>query len=190
MIMGYAAGKLFTSDYTVQQRKKLLLYTGVGLIALFVVLRFVNSYGDPVPWASVPNGRTIYSFFNVTKYPPSLHYMCVTIGIALLALVGLEGIQNKVTDFAKVYGRVPFFYYVLHFYLIHLLTVIAFYVEGYGAKDIVDQQTPFLFRPLNFGYPLWAVYLIWIAVFLLLYPLCKRYNKYKSTHSQWWLSYI
>jgi uncharacterized membrane protein len=190
MIMGYAAGKLFAGDFPVLQRKKILLYTGLGLIALFVVLRFINGYGDPAPWSPQANGKTIYSFFNVTKYPPSLQYMSITIGIALLALVALENIQNKVTEFAKVFGRVPFFYYVLHFYLIHLLTVIAFFVEGYGVKDIVDPQVPFLFRPQHFGYPLWAVYLVWMTVVLLLYPLCKRYNQYKSTHRQWWLSYI
>lgn len=191
MIMGYCAGKLFAADFPVLQRRKILLYTGSGLIVFFFLIRFINAYGDPVPWSSQANAlRTAYSFFNVTKYPPSLMYMSITIGISLLVLVAIENVQNKVTEFAKVFGRVPFFYYVLHFYLIHIITVVAFYLSGYGAKDIVDPQVPFLFRPATFGFPLWAVYLIWISVILILYPLCKRYNKYKSTHHQWWLSYV
>jgi hypothetical protein len=101
----------------------------------------------------------------------------------------LENVQNRLTDFTKVYGRVPFFYYVLHFYLIHILTVVAFFISGYGAKDIAG-PTPFLFRPVQFGYSLGVVYIIWAAIVLALYPLCRWYNKYKSTHTQWWLSYL
>jgi hypothetical protein len=89
----------------------------------------------------------------------------------------------------KVFGRVPFFYYVLHLYLIHTLTVIVFFATGYGTKDIVGPG-PFLFRPATFGFDLWVVYVVWIAVILILYPLCKWYNKYKSEHTQWWLSYM
>jgi uncharacterized membrane protein len=191
MIMGYCAGKLFAADFPALQRRKILLYTGLGLIVFFFLIRFINAYGDPAPWSAQANTvRTMYSFFNVTKYPPSLMYMSITIGISLLVLVFIENVRNRVTEFAKVFGRVPFFYYVLHFYLIHILTVIAFFLSGYGTKDIVDQQVPFLFRPATFGFPLWVVYLVWISVILILYPLCKRYNKYKSTHHQWWLSYV
>jgi len=75
-----------------------------------------------------------------------------------------------------------------HLFLIHSLTIIAFYSSGYGAKDIIAQ--PFYFRPAEFGYSLWAVYGIWAAVVLLLYPLCKWYDRYKSTRSHWALSYL
>jgi uncharacterized membrane protein len=191
MLMGYCAGKFFTPDFPVAQRKKILLYTGLGLIAVFFVLRLINAYGDPVPWATQTTAtRTILSFFNVNKYPPSLMYMTITIGIAMIALVLLEHVKTPVTEFAKVFGQVPFFYYVLHFFLIHLLTVIVFFLQGYGTKDIVSTQVPFLFRPIGFGFPLWGVYLVWIAVIFLLYPVCKRYNAYKSTHREWWLSYV
>lgn len=191
MLMGYCAGKFFTPDFPVALRRKILLYTGIGLIALFCLLRLINAYGDPHPWTQQDTPiRTVLSFFNVNKYPPSLMYMSITIGIALLLLVLLENVKNPVTEFVKVFGRVPFFYYVLHFFLIHTLTVVAFYLSGFGAKDIVSPQVPFLFRPVTFGFPLWAVYLVWISVILLLYPVCKRYNQYKSTHHQWWLSYL
>ncbi|WP_276484514.1 DUF1624 domain-containing protein [Paraflavitalea pollutisoli] len=191
MLMGYCAGKWFTAGYPSRQRKRELLLTGVALIALFVVLRFVNVYGDPVPWTKQGSLlKNAYAFFNVNKYPPSLMYMCITIGISLIALRCLEDIRTPVTEFARVFGRVPFFYYVLHFFLIHTITVIVFFLSGFGVKDIVSNQTPFLFRPVSFGFPLWAVYIIWIGVILLLYPLCRRYNNYKSKHQRWWLSYL
>jgi uncharacterized membrane protein len=190
MFMGYAAGKLFEPTVDTRRRQKALLILGTGLIVFFVVLRLLNGYGNPLPWTAQRNGMaTFLSFMNVHKYPPSLMYTCITIGPALVVLALLEDVQNRFTEFVKVFGRVPFFYYVLHLYLIHTLTVILFFATGYGTKDIVG-QTPFLFRPVTFGFDLWLVYIIWIAVILALYPLCKWYNKYKSQHTQWWLSYM
>lgn len=190
MFMGYCAGRLFEPIVDPRRRQKKLLLMGFGLTALFVALRLMNNYGNPFPYASQPTGlATFGSFMNVQKYPPSLMYACITIGPALIALALLENVQNRFAAFVKVFGRVPFFYYVLHIYLIHLLTVIAFYMEGYGSKDIAG-PTPFLFRPVQFGYELWVVYIIWMALILLLYPLCRWYNNYKSTHTQWWLSYL
>jgi hypothetical protein len=89
-----------------------------------------------------------------------------------------------------VYGRVPFFYYVVHFYFIHVITVIAFFLSGYGWKDIHDPQSLFLFRPQLFGFNLGVVYLEWAVVVLAMYPLCRWFGRYKSTHSKWWLSYL
>jgi len=190
MIMGYCAGKLFEPAMDAIKRQKILLTLGFGLIVLFIILRWINAYGDPDPWSVQRNGvATFLSFMNVHKYPPSLMYACITLGPSLIALALLEKVQNGFTTFVQVYGRVPFFYYVIHFYLIHTLTVIAFFLSGYGKNDIVG-QTPFLFRPLTFGYDLWFVYIIWMVVVLLLYPVCKWYNKYKSVHYQWWLSYL
>jgi uncharacterized membrane protein len=190
MFMGYCAGKLFEATVDSHKRRKALLFIGAGLVTLFLVLRLINEYGNPFQWT--PQRTTLGSFFsfmNVQKYPPSLMYASITLGPALIVLALIEHVRNRFTEFAKVFGRVPFFYYVLHFYIIHIVTVIAFYIEGYGTKDIVG-QTPFLFRPLQFGYPLWVVYVIWAALIIGLYPLCKWYNKYKATHSQWWLSYL
>ncbi|MFL5746420.1 MAG: DUF1624 domain-containing protein [Niastella sp.] len=190
MFMGYCAGKLFAPTVDTIKRQKALVSIGLGLIVMFVALRLLNGYGNPLPWTPQQTGMaTFLSFMNVHKYPPSLMYACITLGPSLIMLALLENVQNRFTDFVKVFGRVPFFYYVLHLYLIHILTVIAFYVSGYGAKDIVS-PSPFLFRPIQFGYSLGVVYLIWAFVILALYPLCRWYNKYKSTHSQWWLSYL
>jgi uncharacterized membrane protein len=190
MFMGYSAGKLFEPTVDTHKRQKTLVITGLGLIVLFVVLRLLNDYGNPFPWAPQQNGvATFMAFMRVQKYPPSLMYTCITIGPALIVLALLENVQNRFTGFVKVYGRVPFFYYVLHFYLIHILTVIAFFASGYGTKDIVP-PTGFLFRPVQFGYNLWVVYGVWAGIVLALYPLCRWYNKYKATHTQWWLSYV
>jgi uncharacterized membrane protein len=191
MMMGYCFGRLYEATVDPVKRKKILLALGFGLIAFFIIMRLINNYGDPSRRSDFPSALSdFFSFMNVTKYPPSLMYISITLGPALVVLAWLEGIQNKVTDFAKVFGRVPFFYYVLHFYLIHILTVIAFFASGYGTKDIVDPNSFFYFRPVMFGFPLWVVYLVWFAVIAILYPLCKRYNRYKSTHKHWWLSYL
>ncbi len=114
----------------------------------------------------------------------------MTLGPAILFLAFAESITNKFEGVVTTYGRVPFFYYVLHFYIIHLLCVILFFATGYTAKEIVSPQSPFLFRPPQFGFQLIVVYGIWILVVMLLYPLCKWYSRYKNTHKQWWLSYL
>lgn len=191
MLVGYSLGKWFEPQVDPVVRKKRLLITGVCLITLFLALRIANSYGDPTPWNPELTGiKAFFSFMNVQKYPPSLMYSSITIGIGMLLLVIFENMNNRATNVLNVYGRVPFFYYVPHFYLIHLLCVVAFFASGYGVNDIRSPTVPFLFRPANFGFHLWAVYLIWIAVVAILYPLCKWYNNYKSTHNNWWLSYV
>lgn len=191
MLMGYSLGKWYQQSVDRVVRRKRLVTAGLGLIALFIILRTVNAYGDPTPRDPNLTGlKAFFSFMNVQKYPPSLMYSCITIGIGLLLLAWFEVTRNRLTNILNVYGRVPFFYYVPHFYLIHLLCIVGFYAAGYGAADIRTPNVPFLFRPPEFGYPLWAVYLIWLAVVAMLYPLCKWYDKYKSTHNHWWLSYV
>ncbi len=191
MFCGYCLGKLYDKNFQPERRRKILILLGSGITGVFVLLRLVNIYGDPSPWSQQHNLTfSFISFLNVTKYPPSLLYLCMTIGPGLLSLAYLEKIQNRVTAFFLNFGRVPFFYYVIHFYLIHLLTVVAFFISGYTLGEIIPRRTPFLFRPDDFGYSLSAVYAIWIFVIATMYPLCKRFNNYKSSHSYWWLSYI
>lgn len=194
MLLGYCFGKLFTQGVDPVWRKKILWQIGAGLLMLFIILRFINQYGDPVPWSSQPRGSifTFLSFINVNKYPPSLDFLCITIGGGMLLLVLLEGRNNKLTDFFRVYGRVPLLYYILHFYLIHLLVVIFFFVQGYSTDQIVTPNNPFLFRPSDFGFNLWGVYAVWIFVVLLLYPVCRKYDRYKTANAgrKWWLSYL
>ena len=192
MLLGYCFGKLYEPGSDAAWRRKKLLQLGAGALLLFIILRFINMYGDPMPWSAQPRGAvfTILSFFNVNKYPPSLLFLCMTIGTGILFLALIEKVQNRFTGVMNVYGRVPMFYYILHFYIIHTLVVIVFYLQGFGSKDIVTPNVPFLFRPPAFGFNLWGVYAVWIFVVAVLYPLCKKYNRYKSTHDKWWLSYL
>jgi uncharacterized membrane protein len=191
MCCGYGFGQLFEKNFPGERRKKILIRLGLAMILLFVILRFINMYGDPAPWSHQRNFvYTFLSFLNTTKYPPSIMYLCMTLGISILSLAFLEHAKSRLADFFTVFGRVPFFFYVLHFFYVHLLTVVAFFASGYTLKDMVPKTTPFLFRPDNFGYTLPTVYVIWIFVILTLYPVCKWYNKFKSTSYQWWLSYV
>ncbi|MDQ2752616.1 MAG: heparan-alpha-glucosaminide N-acetyltransferase domain-containing protein [Bacteroidota bacterium] len=171
MFLGYAFGTVYKNGVTSLARKK-ILRLGIGVTLFFIVIRFINSYGDPFPWLKQRNGLyTLLSFVNVTKYPPSLCYTCMTLGPAMILLSWLDDAQSRASRVFRLYGSVPFFYYVLHFYLIHLLLLIFFFMSGYGEKDIVNPQAPFLFRPQNFGFHLPVVYLIWLFVIVVLYSL-------------------
>ncbi len=189
MILGYCLGTLFTAEYDAVKRRKLLMQIGVMTVVVFFVVRWLNVYGDLVPWTGrAETTRTIISFFNVTKYPPSLLYCCMTLGPALILLAWLEKVKAGWGSVAVIYGRVPMFYYLLHFFLIHLLCVIAFFATGHKISEAITGMM--LFRPDNFGFSLPVVYGIWIFVVGSLYPLCKRYSIYKATHDYWWLSYL
>ncbi len=191
ILLGYGLGTVFQSQISRDRRHKILVGLGLAAILLFAILRYANLYGDPNLWTKQRSGLyTFLSFIDVTKYPPSLLYTCMTIGSALLLLVILERVSNRFTFIISVYGRVPFFYYILHFYLIHTLVVILFFASGYHSSQIKDSQTPFLFRPANFGYQLIIVYAIWLSLVTLLYFPCRWYDKYKQAHRQWWLSYV
>ena len=191
MILGYCCGKLFSAQTDPLFRRKILLRTGFCLVSLFIALRFINAYGDPFPWTVQRNSMISFlSFMNVNKYPPSLVYGCMTIGPALIILALVENIQNRFTRFFIIYGRVPMFYYILHFFFIHFLCVLLFFASGYHLNEAFNPTVPFGFRPPQFGYSLWVVYLIWMFIVLSLYPLCRKYNRYKTEHGQWWLSYL
>jgi uncharacterized membrane protein len=195
MLLGYCFGKLYQTGVDPVWRRKMLLGIGTGLILLFIFLRFANLYGDPVPWSSQQRGPvyTFLSFLNLNKYPPSLLFLCMTIGPGILFLAFIEKIQNGFTKFMNVYGRVPMFYYILHFYLIHLIVVVVFFAQGYGIMDIVPTGgLPFYFKPNGLGFGLAGVYIVWFFVVLVLYPVCKKYDQYKTARAKekWWLSYI
>lgn len=194
MLLGYCFGKLYRSGVDPVRRRKILIQLGTGLTLLFIILRFINLYGDPVHWSSQPRGTTytILSFLNLNKYPPSLLFLCMTIGPGILFLAFIEKTQNWFTRIMKVYGRVPMFYYILHFYIIHIIVVIVFYAQGFGKEDIVPGGLPFYFKPNGLGFNLWGVYAIWLLVVVVLYPICKKYDRYKTANAKkkWWLSYI
>ncbi len=193
MLLGYCFGFFYQSSYSRESRKQMLLYVGFGLVALFVVIRFINGYGDPNHWSVQPSPVfTVLSFLNVTKYPPSLLYLLVTLGPAILFLAISENYFGTAAQRVKILGRVPMFYYLLHLYLIHLLALVAAMLTGYDASDMVfDTWVTNSPNLAGYGFSLWVVYVVWIGVVVILYPLCKWYDRYKiEQRSKWWLSYL
>lgn len=189
MLLGYCLGSLYKPGYDAAKRRRKLVAYGLSAIVVFVVVRWINVYGDLFPWAEQKTTTaTLLSFLNVSKYPPSLLYTCMTIGPALIVLAWIEKARKNWMNITVVYGRVPMFYYLLHFLLIHLLCMIVFFAEGY---TMAEARSGFmLFRPNEFGFSLGITYLIWIAVVASLYPLCKWYGRYRATHDHWWLPYL
>lgn len=191
MLLGYCMGSWFTADIAAATRKKRLLVTGSILVLLFITLRLINNFGDQQPMKDYGTAiQNLFSFLNTSKYPPSLQFVCMTIGPALILLSFMEKKATAVCKLFMVYGRVPLFYFIIHFYLLHLLTVIGFFVAGYDLSQIADPQSPFLFRPPNFGYSLPVVYAIWLLVLASLYYPCKRFYAYKQLNKKGWLRYV
>lgn len=189
MLTGFAAGKLFELPGT--RRKSAFLKIGLTSLILFIIIRAINIYGDSSPWASQKNGLyTFLSFINVTKYPPSLVFCLVTLGVMFLILSVVEGVENKFSRIATVYGRVPLFYFLVHWYILHPVMFGIVFLQGYKSPDLLFGFN--LGRPRGAsGVNLWFIYLIWILVVIMLYPLCKWYGKYKEDHKEKkWLRYL
>jgi uncharacterized membrane protein len=193
--LGYCLGSLYASDTAPEVRKKALRNLGIGALLLFIILRWTNVYGDAAHWSTQKNFLfTIFSFVNTTKYPPSLLYALMTLGPALLFLAYAEHPLNKLTSKITVFGRVPMFYYLLHIPLIHGIAILAAMLTHHSAGDMVNLSTWVTANPQlkGYGFSLWIVYLVWIVVNLLLYPLCVRFSEYKRAHQadKKWLSYF
>lgn len=190
MALGYVFGRLYTLDAVV--RRRILLRLGLGLTTLFVVLRAANVYGDPNRWSVQPrSGFTLLSFLNLTKYPPSLLYLCMTIGPAIILLAIMEREQRSSIGRALVtYGRVPMFFYVLQWIWSHGLAFPAFAL----ADKPIDPLFIFHNNPPDVlaraGFSLGVVYVVWVAGVIALYPLCKWYAELKRRRNDWWLGYL
>jgi len=180
MAVGYCFGAVF--DQEEQQRNRSLYIIGLGCIGLFVVLRGINVYGDPSPWVVQDAGwRTVLSFINVSKYPPSLLYLLMTLGVAITLLPMLERTGKRVGGIFTVYGRVPMFYYILHLYLIHSVVLVAdYFFKGTTAVTVFAHP----------GYSLPVVYLFWLAAVVILYFPSKWFMGVKGRYGYWWLSYL
>lgn len=191
--LGYAFGRVFDADVTPARRKSLLAWIGGGSIALFVLLRTWNIYGEMHPWGMQSSGLfSVLSFINTTKYPPSLLYLLMTIGPAMLFLRAFDGGVPKFMRPLITFGRVPMFYYLAHLYLIHIGAVAAMYATGFTTDAIFGALTagprP---TPVGYGFDLTAVYAAWLLAVIALYPVCAWYDRYKSAHrDKVWLSYL
>lgn len=191
--LGYCFGTFYQKNFSALTRKKWLLYLGFGSILSFFVLRGINVYGNLTPWTIQDTTiKTILSFFKVTKYPPSLAYVLITIGPSLLFLYAIENIKNKITDILLVFGRVPLFYYFLHLFVIHVFAILGVLVLNRNGQELLSNISENPISGLaSHGYSLFIVYLVWIGIVTLLYFPCKKYMIYKANNKQkWWLSYL
>ncbi|HKD02358.1 MAG TPA: heparan-alpha-glucosaminide N-acetyltransferase domain-containing protein [Terriglobales bacterium] len=193
MAAGYCVGPVLRWER--ERRQRFLIRLGLGLSFLFVVLRAWNRYGDPVPWSSQHSTLfTMLSFLNCTKYPPSLAFLLMTLGPAMIALAWLERIRFSENHPLMVFGRVPFFYYILHLAVIHASAIFLNYLR-YGWTNFLLLAAPSLGGPRqefppDYGFELWVVYAVWIAVVVFLYPVCRWYAGLKRQRTDWWLSYL
>ena len=190
MISGYCIGKLYLPGTDAKARKKLLQTIGIASIILFISIRCIGMYGDLNPWQHQPSWLyTFFDFVDTTKYPPSLLYILMTIGPALIVLPYLETIgDHSIWKKIIIFGRVPFFYYMLHVALIHAISLLILFASGYSWNELNFRREGAL--PYGSGHSLWLVYLVWIVAIIILYFPCVWYSNYKATHKHWWLSYI
>lgn len=193
MAGGYCLGVVFEWDRP--RRQTFLASMGLGLTAAFVVLRTVNIYGDPARWSHQASPVfTVLSFLNVTKYPPSLDFLLMTLGPAMVFMAWLEKFHFHFANPLIVFGRVPFFYYGAHLLLAHLIA-IGMNLVRYGAKSFLLIAPPSMggaskLFPVDYGFPLWTVYAVWVVVLLLLYPVCLWFARLKQRRHDWWLTYL
>ena len=192
MAAGFCFGAVVVLDPP--RRRASMIRIGVALTLAFVVVRWVNVYGDPQPWSALPSGMTFLSFLRCTKYPPSLDFLLMTLGPAVLLMACFDRFSLAKTNPLIIFGRVPLFYFLLHLFVIHGLT-IPFALARYGHAGFLFNPLPSaggsagLFPP-QYGYSLWTVYLVWIGVVVMIYPLCLWFAGLKERRRSPWLSYL
>jgi len=192
MAAGYAFGVVYKME--AHRRQRLLILLGGLLIVLFVIIRFINRYGDPAPWSQQKNAvYTVLSFLNTSKYPPSLLYLLMTLGPAIIALAVFErntGARSRVSKFFITFGRVPLFFYLLQWPTAHGISVLLHFIFGKPVAWLIQSPLSFGQAPQGAGFNLAVVYVAWILGVLLLYPLCKWFAGVKERRRDWWLSYL
>ena len=183
---GYALGPVFAASAEV--RRRALIRLGIGCTLTFLVLRAWNGYGDSAEWTiqSTP-ARTLLSFLDTTKYPPSLLFLLMTLGPALLGLAAADAWRGVLGEVLALMGRVPLFYYVLHLGLIHALALIIGTLAGFEPRAFL---TAWPFLPRGWGYGLPVIFALWAAVVLALYPACRWFAAVKAEGRDTWLRYL
>ncbi|MGH9309269.1 MAG: DUF1624 domain-containing protein, partial [Vicinamibacterales bacterium] len=189
MVLGFALAPIFSWD--ADRRRRTLLWCGGAAFVLFVAARWLNGYGDPGPWTVQRTPiLTVASFLNVRKYPPSLDFLLMTLGPALMALALAERTRLRgLAGWLATYGRVPLFFYVTHIFVAHAVAVILAFVQG-GAPRRIQVVTNPGSIPDWYGVPLPGVYLLWAAVVLILFYPCSWLGRLKRTRDHWWLRYV
>ncbi|MEO6525548.1 MAG: heparan-alpha-glucosaminide N-acetyltransferase domain-containing protein [Gemmatimonadaceae bacterium] len=190
--VGYGLGQIFT--WPVAQRRNFLLRLGLACVVAFIGLRAADVYGDPIKWSAQKSALfTLMSFINTNKYPPSLLFLLMTLGPALLLMRAVEGRGQHVLRPALIIGKVPFFYYVMHVVILHLATVVASYARYGTAHWMTESPTLGQYpvtQPPGWPAPLPVIYLVWIGVVIALYPMCRWFATLKSRRTDAWLSYL
>src|SRR5215469_15755501 len=179
MAAGYALGPLFRLKRETRVRR--LFAIGALIIVGFVFLRASNLYGDPAPWA-MQNGvvATVLSFINCEKYPPSLLFLAMTLGPALMLVAVSDGAQGIIAGWITTFGRVPLFYYITHIYLLHAIALLFAWITIGGAVFVATH------KPDGYGFGLVGIYTVWLGVVILLYPLCSWFAAIKRRRTEWW----
>ena len=186
MLLGFGASPLFERETAARNRA--LLCWGLGITAAFIVLRFIDGYGEPNHWQSQARGAaTLIDFLNTTKYPPSLLFLAMTLGPAAIFCAFADRMRGFLKDMFVMFGRVPFAFYVAHFYLLHLLSLLLGAMQGVPVAELLTFPP---FYPANYGVSLPVVYAVWALVIAILYPLCRWVAAVKTRSRAWWLSYV
>jgi uncharacterized membrane protein len=186
MLLGFGASALFEREAA--PRNRALLGWGLGITALFLVLRFIDGYGEANHWQQQAHfAGTLIDFLNVTKYPPSLEFLAMTLGPAAIFCAYADRMRGFLKDMFVIFGRVPFAFYVAHFYLLHALSILLGVAQGFKATQLMTFPP---FYPQGYGVSLAKVYLVWAAVIAVLYPFCKWVAGVKARSRAWWLSYV
>jgi uncharacterized membrane protein len=191
MAIGYCLGPIMRRPP--ERRRRILVLLGVLGVAAFLVLRFANGYGDPQPWSAQPNWTyTAMAFLRVRKYPPSLDFLLMTLGPSLIALAWLERARGWLAMSIVTVGRVPLFFFVVHIYVAHALAVATAYAQGGTATFFLSNHgvTPTTTYPDWYGFGLMGVYIMWLVVLTVMYPLCRAFAALKARRHDWWLSYL
>ncbi len=188
MLCGFGLAGVFRQ--TPERRDALLLRGGFLLTLAFVVLRALAVYGDPRPWQGLTGqvGSTVMSFLNTEKYPPSLLYLLMTLGPAAILCSFAERFHGPLKQVLVMFGTVPFAFYVIHLYLIHLLSIGLGVLQGFDVQAFLTMGR--FYPKTGYGVSLAGVYAVWVLVVLLLYPICRWVASVKARRKDWWLSYL
>lgn len=188
MMAGFCVGEwlLLPDDKAVNKFWK----AGAVMLALFVLLRSINLYGDPAPWSAQPRGwvYSLLSFINVTKYPPSLQFVLLMVGIGMLLLALFTRQRGRVTEWLRAFGQVPFFYYVLHLALISVAALVWTRMS-FGRYVNLGFTNPADW-PKEYEPSLLRVMFVWLCVVVILYFPCRWFANYRKNHQSRWLSYL
>lgn len=188
MCVGYGLGFIFRQEP--EERRRNVLALALSLLAAFVVLRAINGYGNGFPWAVQSDPiMTLLSFINVTKYPPSLMYALLTLGVSMLLFLVLDKLAAPLQRFLLAFGRTAMFTYIVHLYVVHALALIVGAIGGIPSSYYMDFLARFAGGPSQ-GFSLPVVYAVWLTTLLLLYPISAWFAGVKRRRRDWWLSYI